>query len=76
MVSIIKRSKNCQKVKAIMNGNEWLNKLKEYRDQSCYICGRKYPETILNIEGYIHHTRKFRWIWRFLYFAKYLSRIQ
>jgi len=43
-----------------MNGNEELNKSKEYRDKPCYICGRKYPETILNIEGFIHHGHKFR----------------
>ena len=29
-----------------------------WKDKVCYICGRKYPEILLNIEGYIHHGEK------------------
>jgi hypothetical protein len=32
-----------------------LNKLSVYKDELCARCGRKYPDTILNIEGMIHH---------------------
>ena len=35
--------------------NEDLNKLSIYADKHCVHCGRKYPETLLNIEGFIHH---------------------
>lgn len=35
--------------------NETLNKLDCYKNLACSKCGRKYPETILNIEGRIHH---------------------
>jgi len=38
---------------------EELNKMDIYKDKKCKICGRKYPETILNIEGYIHHNTGF-----------------
>lgn len=40
--------------------NEDLNKLDIYKDKKCIYCGRKYPETILNIEGVIHHKGKYR----------------
>jgi hypothetical protein len=33
-----------------------LNKLDIYKDSICIRCGRKYPDTILNIEGVIHHN--------------------
>jgi len=36
--------------------NEELNKLSYWKDKSCTLCGRKYPITILNIEGVIHHN--------------------
>lgn len=32
-----------------------LNKLDIYKDKRCIRCGRKFPDTILNIEGMIHH---------------------
>lgn len=35
--------------------NEELNKLPAWRDKVCIHCGRKYPDTIINIEGMIHH---------------------
>jgi hypothetical protein len=35
-----------------------LNKL--YKDFPCYLCGRKWPDTVLNIEGHIHHHEKLR----------------
>ena len=38
--------------------NEELNKLDTYKDKKCYICNRKYPSTVLNIEGVIHHNIK------------------
>lgn len=38
--------------------NLMLNKLEIYKDKFCNWCGRKYPDTILNIEGYIHHKCK------------------
>lgn len=31
-----------------------------YRDKCCYLCGRSYPETRLNIEGVLHHKESFR----------------
>lgn len=37
--------------------NEGLNTLKEYQAKCCRNCGRSYPDTILNIEGHIHHNR-------------------
>jgi hypothetical protein len=37
-----------------------LNKLPFYINKICVNCGRKYPETILNIEGFIHHKEPFR----------------
>ena len=44
----------------MQNINESLNKLSIYKDKKCIYCGRKYPETILNIEGVIHHKGKYR----------------
>ena len=35
--------------------NQELNELGLYKDIGCFRCGRKYPETLLNIEGFIHH---------------------
>ena len=42
-----------------MNSNLELNKLEIYKDKECVHCHRKYPDTILNIEGVIHHKGKF-----------------
>lgn len=36
--------------------NQQLNASPIYRDKECIACGRKYPQTILNIEGVIHHS--------------------
>ena len=44
------------------NLNIDLNKLSIYVNKRCVYCERKYPETILNIEGYIHHKELFRCI--------------
>jgi len=38
--------------------NEELNKLDVWKDRTCELCNAKYPKTILNIEGYIHHKSK------------------
>ncbi len=38
--------------------NEELNALEIYKDKVCINCGKKYPEVVLNIEGYIHHNGK------------------
>jgi hypothetical protein len=35
--------------------NTSLNKLNIYKDYTCKHCDRKYPDTVLNIEGVIHH---------------------
>jgi len=35
-----------------------LHKLPEYQNATCVQCGRSFPETILNIEGTIHHGTK------------------
>lgn len=40
------------------NQNEDLNK-DFYKDAKCHRCKRQYPDTILNIEAYIHHGAKF-----------------
>lgn len=37
-----------------------LNELDIYKDKECVYCGRKYPQTILNIEGVIHHKEPYR----------------
>jgi len=29
-----------------------------YKDEKCKYCGRSYPDTILNIEGRVHHNAK------------------
>ncbi len=39
--------------------NEDLNKSDLYKNKSCEKCNRKYPETVLNIEGVIHHHGKY-----------------
>jgi len=38
--------------------NKELNELEIYKNIACKDCGRKYPETILNIEEVIHHNGK------------------
>lgn len=38
--------------------NHELNALDIHKDKECYQCGRKYPDTILNIEGTIHHKEE------------------
>lgn len=43
-----------------MNENKLLNELDIYRDKRCVRCKRKYPDTILNIEGVIHHGCQFQ----------------
>ncbi len=42
----------------MINENEELNKLSIYINKRCVRCDRKYPEVVLNIEGYIHHNGK------------------
>lgn len=42
------------------NTNRELNALDIYKDKKCIYCGRKYPKTILNIEGVIHHGEPYR----------------
>jgi hypothetical protein len=42
-----------------MSTNEELNKLPIYINKVCECCGRSYPETILNIEGVIHHKTNY-----------------
>ena len=37
-----------------------LNILPQWINKKCIYCGRKYPDTILNIEGHIHHNEPFR----------------
>ena len=38
--------------------NKELNELKQWKDVKCIYCGRKYPNTIINVEGIIHHKCK------------------
>lgn len=38
-----------------MSTNETLNQLSYYKGKKCIRCGRAYPDTLLNIEGAIHH---------------------
>lgn len=45
-----------------LNINEQLSKLSCWQDAACIYCGRKYPDTILNIEGNIHHKENLRCI--------------
>lgn len=35
--------------------NEKLHQLIIWSNSKCKLCGRKYPETIINIEGHIYH---------------------
>ncbi len=35
-----------------------LHQLPEHKDKVCVRCGRGFPDTILNIEGTIHHGTK------------------
>jgi len=37
-----------------------LNKLPGYKNTKCVRCERRYPDTILNIEGHIHHKEPYR----------------
>lgn len=37
--------------------NEDLNKSDTYKNIACSNCGRKYPDTVLNIEEKIHHPK-------------------
>lgn len=39
--------------------NEEMNKLDAYRNKKCFLCKRSYPETILNIEAVIHHSKRY-----------------
>jgi len=39
--------------------NEMLNKLPQWKDKECIKCGRKYPQTLFNIEGVLHHASQF-----------------
>lgn len=34
-----------------------LNQNAIYKNVPCTKCGRRYPDTVLNIEGYIHHSK-------------------
>jgi hypothetical protein len=34
--------------------NKELNEMDVWKDKTCTLCGRKYPDTVLNVEGYIH----------------------
>lgn len=38
--------------------NEDLNKSDAYKNIPCTNCGRKFPETVLNIEEQIHHPKR------------------
>jgi len=40
--------------------NRELNRLDIYKNNTCVHCGRRYPQTILNIEGVIHHGESYR----------------
>jgi len=40
--------------------NEKLNSLDVYKDKKCIHCGRSYPDTLLNIEGVIHHGESYK----------------
>lgn len=42
----------CGKCEVNMN----LNQI--HKGKCCHLCGRKYPDTVLNIEGWIHHHAK------------------
>lgn len=39
--------------------NEQLHKNPLYKDKKCFKCNRGYPDTILNIEGVIHHNLRY-----------------
>lgn len=41
----------------ISKTNLELNKLPTYINEACKNCGRKYPETVLNIEERVHHSQ-------------------
>ena len=45
-----------------MSINESLNKLNCYKNKKCIYCQRSYPETLLNIEGVIHHNGVYKCI--------------
>lgn len=40
--------------------NQVLNKLDIWKDEKCVECSRSYPDTLLNIEGHIHHNTKLK----------------
>ena len=40
--------------------NERLNAMPHYKDRACVRCARKYPDTLLNVEGNIHHREPYR----------------
>ena len=40
--------------------NNELNQMPQWRGKVCIYCGRSYPDTIINIEGIIHHKGKSR----------------
>jgi hypothetical protein len=42
--------------------NEELNKSIVWQNAECIYCKRRYPQTLLNIEGYIHHNTVIRCI--------------
>lgn len=47
-----------KRIKRVSPTNEQLNALPSHIDLQCIHCGRKYPDTVLNIEGVIHHKGK------------------
>lgn len=38
--------------------NGYLNKSMVHTGKRCVLCGRGHPDTVLNIEGHIHHHAK------------------
>ena len=40
--------------------NKKLNQMPQWVDKRCIYCDRKYPDTIINIEGIIHHRGESR----------------
>ena len=42
----------------MVDENEYLHQLPHNKNVVCPKCGRKYPETILNLEGRLHHGTK------------------
>ena len=52
------KCKKADKVFTEMTTEEHVNLNKIWTGKACVLCGRKYPETILNIEAVIHHHAK------------------